>query len=131
MPKADQTQPGGRALRIVSIASVVAGAPPGMPRQSWSSGGASNRPSPIMRAASATWPRSNTSSSGFTPASRIIRAMASMWRGMLTMACGPKFIVATSSEQTSGRSSSTCCTRASGVAMLVPGPPRVGSCRPG
>jgi hypothetical protein len=50
---------------------------------------------------------------------------------MLTMACGPKFIVATSSVQTSGRSSSTCRTRASGVAMLVPGPPRAGSASSG
>ena len=108
-------RPVRQPARIASTASAVAGAPQGTPMHSCRNGGAAKCPCSTMRFASATWPRSNTSSSGFTPAPRISRAMVSRWADTLTMACAPKFMVATSRLQMSGRSASTCSTRSSGA----------------
>ena len=110
-----------------SIVSGVAGAPHGTPRQSWNSGGWAMCPSSIMRRASMTWPGSKTSSSGLTPASETAFAMIRRCDGMLTNPVSPKFIDPTSRLQISGRNSTTCCTRASGAVMVVPGPPTRGS----
>ncbi len=117
MPKADQMPPDGTNSFRASIASVVAGAPRAMPRHSWNQGGTSNKPRRSKSAASMAWPRSKISNSGITPASRIISAIAARWAGVFTKTVGPKFIVAMSSEQISGRDSSTWATRSSGVPM--------------
>ena len=126
MPKAEKIEPGGNSARIISIPSAVAGAPQEMPRQSCRKGVPSNRPSATILAASWTCPVSNTSSSGLTPASRIILAISVSWLGTLTIAQGPKFIVATSRLQMSGLSSTTWATRSAGErkpsnGLLVPG----------
>ena len=51
---------------------------------SWNSGGASISPSSTSIFACQTWPSSNTSISGFTPAALIRAAMARSMSGVLT-----------------------------------------------
>ena len=84
-------------------------------------------PVSIMRLASSRCPVSNTSSSGVTPASRMSIAIASRIGGVFTNTFGPMFMLPMSSEQISGRRSSTCCTRWRGVRSVVPGPGFIGS----
>ena len=66
-------------------------------------------------------PESKISSSGFTPASRITRAMRRTFFGVLITTSGPEFMVLRSSEQTSGLISAMCSTRFSGGSSVVPG----------
>ena len=53
-----------------------------MPRQIWNSGGSLIRPSAIICRAKRIWPSSNTSSSGFTPQSLTISAIARRQAGV-------------------------------------------------
>jgi len=57
--------------------------------------------------------------------------MARRWAGVLRNRCSPKFIVATSRVQISGRSADTCRVRVSGDMKVVPGPATDGSGSPG
>ena len=54
-------------------------------------------------------------------------AIASRIGGVFTNTFGPMFMLPMSSEQISGRRSSTCCTRWRGVRSVVPGPGFIGS----
>ncbi len=64
-----QMAPCGRLSTIAFIVVVSAGAPQGMPRQSWNSGLSPKRPSFCICFANHRWPVSKISSSGRTPSS--------------------------------------------------------------
>ena len=96
------------------MASGVAGWPQEMPRQIWNRPGPFTRPSSRNFLASSRWPVSNTSSSGVTPASLIASAIAFRCVGVLTNTRSPMLRLPMSSEQISGLSSMTCCTRSAG-----------------
>ncbi len=72
-------------------------------------------------------PLSNTSSSGFTPASAISCAMIARFAGVLMTTEEPEYIVFRSRLHSSGRSAWTCATRGSGRISVVPGAATRGS----
>ena len=82
MPNPAQWQLVGSWSTKAFIEVVSAGAPQGMPRQIWNSGGSASSPSFTICLANQRWPVSKTSSSGFTPSSRIRLAPSRRYFGV-------------------------------------------------
>ncbi len=124
-----QPSPPAGAARPSSpaIDSVVGRRAPGDAEAELEQRPAGTRPAAIRCLAISIWPKSNTSSSGFTPTRCAIEAMRSRSRTRLTTTASPKFMLPQSSVQISGSSSATCRMRSAAVARSVPAIIRAGS----
>ena len=104
IPVADHVAPAASAATAATSAATVPGMPPGTPitRSQWTWPPCGGPSSSSSRCSVATWPRSNSSNSGTTPAAWV-RAYSSRMKGQgLANTSSPKLTVPQVSEQASG-----------------------------